>query len=144
MGTDVRPEISKASEYYLSKHRYYELKHFCLQYKEWRNLRDDIGMPVSKTGGKAAPKGMYGDKTCSVAFERLLYRARIDLIERAAEAADPVLAPYILEAVTEGLSYPQLKARLDVPCGKDMWYDRYRRFFSILDVLKTRSERKAI
>ena len=26
------------TEYALSKHRYYELKHFCLQYPEWKKL----------------------------------------------------------------------------------------------------------
>ena len=31
----TRPELSKKNKYYISKHRYYELKHFCLQYPEW-------------------------------------------------------------------------------------------------------------
>ena len=30
-----RAEVSKRNKYYISKHRYYELKHFCLQYSEW-------------------------------------------------------------------------------------------------------------
>ncbi len=29
---NVRPELSKKNRYYISKHRYYELKHLCLQY----------------------------------------------------------------------------------------------------------------
>ena len=32
-----RAEVSKKNKYYISKHRYYELKHFCLQYKEWED-----------------------------------------------------------------------------------------------------------
>ena len=36
MATVIRPEISEKSKYYIDKHRYYELKHFCLQYKEWK------------------------------------------------------------------------------------------------------------
>ncbi len=36
MGTDIRPEISRRSRYDISRHRYYELKHFCLQYPEWK------------------------------------------------------------------------------------------------------------
>lgn len=28
-------ELSERNPYYISKHRYYELKHFCLQYPEW-------------------------------------------------------------------------------------------------------------
>ena len=29
---NVRPELSKKNKYYISKHRYYELTHLCLQY----------------------------------------------------------------------------------------------------------------
>ena len=31
-----RPELSKKSPYWIDKHRYYELKHFCLQYPLWK------------------------------------------------------------------------------------------------------------
>ena len=36
MGTVIRPEITKKNKYWIEKHRYYELKHFCLQYPIWR------------------------------------------------------------------------------------------------------------
>ena len=36
MGTRIRPELSEKNKYWISKHRYYELKHFCLQYPLWR------------------------------------------------------------------------------------------------------------
>ena len=58
------------------------------------------------------------------------------MIEKAALDADECLYPYILKAVTEGLSYTYLKSKTDIPCGKDMYYDRYRRFFWILDGLR--------
>lgn len=54
-------------------------------------------------------------------------------IEEAALKADPYLASYILKAVTEGLSFNYLKSRLEIPCGRDMYYDRYRRFFWLLN-----------
>ena len=54
------------------------------------------------------------------------------MVERAAIDADKILASYILRAVTEDLSYTYLKSRLEIPCGKDMYYDRYRRFFWLL------------
>lgn len=37
---NVRPEVSKKSKYYISRHRYYELKHLCLQYPE---LKKEVG-----------------------------------------------------------------------------------------------------
>lgn len=57
----------------------------------------------------------------------------MEVVEQAAIEADPYLASYILKAVTEGLSYNYLKARLEIPCSRDMNYDRYRRFFWLLD-----------
>ena len=32
MGTNIRPKISERNQFYISKHRYYELKHFSMQY----------------------------------------------------------------------------------------------------------------
>ena len=54
------------------------------------------------------------------------------MVEQAAMDADEYLWHYILRAVTEGLSYTYLKSRLDIPCSKDTYYDRYRRFFWLL------------
>lgn len=31
-----KPELSEKNLYHLSRHRYYELKHFCFQYPEWK------------------------------------------------------------------------------------------------------------
>lgn len=36
MGTVIRAEISANNRYWVEKHRYYELKHFCFQYPEWK------------------------------------------------------------------------------------------------------------
>jgi len=36
MSTVIRPELSKSSKYWIDRHRYYELKHFCLQYPIWK------------------------------------------------------------------------------------------------------------
>ena len=36
MGTTIRPELSEKNPYWIERHRYYELKHFCLQYPIWK------------------------------------------------------------------------------------------------------------
>lgn len=36
MANDIRPEVSQKNPYWIGKHRYYELKHFCLQYPIWK------------------------------------------------------------------------------------------------------------
>lgn len=42
MGTTIRPELSEKNPYWLEKHRYYELKHFCLQYPIWRKAYSSL------------------------------------------------------------------------------------------------------
>lgn len=68
--------------------------------------------------------------------ERALYLGRMELVEKAAREADPYLASSILKAVTEGYPFTYLKSRLEIPCSRDMYYDRYRRFFWLLDQIR--------
>lgn len=42
MGTVIRAEISKKGKWWISKHRYYELKHYCLQYKEMKEELESL------------------------------------------------------------------------------------------------------
>ena len=59
----------------------------------------------------------------------MFYFDRINLIEQTAHEADSYLYEYIIKGVTEGKSYTYLKTVMGIPCGRDMYYDRYRKFF---------------
>lgn len=133
MATIIRPEISRNNRYWIDKHRHYELKHFCLQYPEWKKAyRSSTSISSSVTDSQ--PKGdFHGDPTANQAIRRARYLERIELIERVAGEADRDLHDYILKAVTEGLSYTYLRTKLNIPCGRDLYYDRYRKFFWLLD-----------
>lgn len=133
MGTIIRPEISRNNRYWIDKHRHYELKHFCLQYPEWKKAYRSF-TSISSSVTDRQPKGdFYGDPTANQAIRRARYLERIELIERIAGEADRDLHNYILKAVTEGLSYTYLRTKLNIPCGRDLYYDRYRKFFWLLD-----------
>lgn len=135
MATVIRPQISEKSKYYIDKHRYYELKHFCLQYKEWKKGYELCNESIIFASNlEHSPSGCSGhsDLTAKYAMRCVEYAKRIHIIEKAAMEADKDLYMYLLKAVTEGLSYAYLKTKLDIPCGKDMYYDRYRRFFWLL------------
>jgi hypothetical protein len=134
MGTNIRPNISFKNKYWIDKHRYYELKHFCLQYPSWKKAYadfDDTSISLS-TIESVPTSNLPGDPTAKRAVMKAHYSERIGLIEKIAMEADRYLYEYILKAVTEGLSYTYLKSRLGIPCGKDMYYDRYRKFFWLL------------
>jgi hypothetical protein len=134
MATMVRAELSEKNKYWIDKHRYYELKHFCLQYLSWKRTYaalDELSMSSSLVD-RLPSSNIPGDLTAKYAIRKAHYSEKINLIEKAAMDADNDLYLYILKAVTEGLSYTYLKTKLEIPCGKDMYYDRYRRFFWLL------------
>lgn len=134
MATVIRPEISEKNKYWISKHRHYELKHFCLQYPTWKKEYELFGIPtLSAAVLERIPSGnIHGDPTAEFVLRKARYQEKIELIERIAREADKCLYEYILKAVTEGLSFTYLKTRMGIPCGRDMFYDRYRRFFWLL------------
>lgn len=138
MATNIRAEVSLKNKYHISKHRHYELKHFCLQYPAWKKAYaefDDASIPLSMI--ESAPtSNLPGDPTAKRAVMKAYYSEKINLIEKAAIETDRYLCDYILKAVTEELSYTYLKSKMDIPCGKDMYYDRYRRFFWILNKMR--------
>ena len=73
------------------------------------------------------------DPTSRYAIARAYYADRMSMLERVANFTNPELAKYLLKGITEGWSYDILKARLNIPCCKDIYYDLYRRFFWLLD-----------
>ena len=134
MSTVIRPEISVKNKYYIDKHRHYELKHFCLQYPTWKKLYKEVEKSCLSAAKleRESSTNVPSDITMKYAMKKVYYADRIDLIERTAREADEDLYTYILKAVTEELSYTYLKSRMNIPCGRDMYYDRYRKFFWLL------------
>ena len=128
----VTKELSQKNKHWISKHRQYELKHFCLQYPTWKQEYAELSYISPSVIGFRSPSNTPGDPTGNLAVKRSYYKDRIDLIERVATETDEVLGEYILKAVTEGLSYNHLKSRLKIPCGRDVYYACYRRFFWLL------------
>lgn len=135
MGTDIRPEISTKSKFWIGKHRYYELKHFCLQYPEWRKIYISLdGMPGSVSAEKRiSSEGTTSDPTAQLAERRLYFAERMEMVERAARESAENYDYLILRAVTNDLSYEKLRALETIPFCKDTWYVMYRKFFWILD-----------
>ncbi len=128
-----RAELSKKNPYYISKHRYYELKHFCRQYDEWKRAL------VRIDGWKGIPGKHGSNRQCNtlepteqMAMARAFYSSRIDLLEHCLGELEPAIAPYILRGVTEGHSYEALRIK-GCPCLEGhTHYNNYRKFFWIL------------
>lgn len=135
---EMRSEISENSQWHLNRHRFLELKHYCLQYPEWdkfyRILSTQKTIPLDEMifYGKGKPS----DPTAQIAIAKADYRARMDLInETAHEACGGDLWKFIFEGVTRGLSYEDLEGKFGrVPCSRDTYYENYRKFFALLHI----------
>lgn len=124
------------NEYYIPHHRFMELKHFCLQYDDWKEKIGEIdGSPNGNLSGEKNPKTISNPVVQTVE-RREEFSHNIDLIEEAAKLADDSISKYLIAAVTRGVSYYGLRCYHGLPSCKEKYYDAYRRFFFILD--KTR------
>lgn len=135
MSTVIRPELSINNPYWIERHRYYELKHFCLQYPIWKKIHSSIGgLSATSVNATLNQKTYFlDDLTGKHATMRAYYSHRMRMLENVAYSTDPLIGKYILEGVTKGVSYDVLKARLEIPCSKDKYYELYRKFFWLLD-----------
>lgn len=133
---NIRPELSTKNKYWISKTRYYELKYFCLQYNEWKekyNNLNNVSIPstVSSKSSSDIPT-----PTENIAIIKTLYFNKMKLIEDTAKETDEELYEYILKAVSQSLSFTYLSTMMAIPCSRGTYYDRYRKFFWLLNKKK--------
>lgn len=133
MGTVIRAEISKDNEYYIDKHRYYELKHYCMQYDTWKQLLNSINLYPSQNQEERVSGSREIYPILKTLEARMYYLYRIGMLERVAVKADPVIGPCVLKGVITDTSYEALRTQMDIPCCKDVYYTIYRKFFWLLD-----------
>lgn len=134
MGTGTRPELSPKNKYFVERNRYYELKHFCMQYPLWkRELSVLDGYRDRSRSEIIFSSGEPSDPTNTYAESREYYQDRIALVEKVAKDTDPVVGHYILKAITKGFSYDTASTHWRIPCSRDIYYELYRKFFWLLD-----------
>ena len=133
--SDIRPELSKRSKYWIPRHRYYELKHFVMQYPEWSERVKYIDSMVrAKNDGFPLCKEL-SDNTAKAVELREQYNKNIAICNEAITKVYPenyIIGNYILLAILEDKSYDKMRAKYDIPLGKDVWYELYRKFFWLL------------
>lgn len=136
MSTTIRPEITEKKKYWVSKHRYYELKHFCMQYGEWKKRLNAMNLCASKSViNTKKDSNQVSDPTCQCTAAREFYRSRIEMLEKVSKEADPIIGDYILKGVTEEMPYDILITR-GLDCSKNRYYELYRKFFWLLSMVR--------
>ena len=73
MSTTIRPELSEKNPYWIEKHRYYELKHFCLQYPIWKKARAALSSLSQRPIDAVKLTGSVGDPTAKCVEAREFY-----------------------------------------------------------------------
>ncbi len=109
---------------YISKSRYYELKWFCRQYREWEKAKIDLKI---FPGGNFREK--VADPTGDIAVQLASLNCKIDAVDRCINEVAPEIGSWLKECVVDGKGYNTL----DVPCSKEYFYIRYKAFFSRLN-----------
>ena len=107
------------SEYVLSKHRFYELKHFCLQYPEWVKAYNDAD-GYSNEAGKNE-----GDTTSKDGMTRAELGKNIRLVRKACRDTGYTRWRVLLAYITGDLKVP-------CPGENELFFFYYRKFFYIL------------
>lgn len=110
-----------------------KLEHFCAQYDEWKEslLEIDPYPNGKKSQGGISEKA---DPTYAVAVKRLSLENRMKLVEDTAALID--IGKDIFVAVTEERTFGYFEA-LGRPYGRDLFYDRLRQFYFLLDKVRT-------
>ena len=129
---NVRPISEK--KYGISKHRFKEIYYHCMQYNEWKDELQYKKDTVHSVGITDMPTARTtNDATQTLAIRRVELQKKCETIEQAAIEADADIYQYILKAATnEYATFKYLKETMGIPCAKNMYYDRRRKFYFIL------------
>ena len=138
----MKPKVlnNPRNDFYIPEERYYELVHFCRQYKSWQRALDciDSMSQIPQTTMERVQSSDIPDPTTTAAEAREYYIHRINMIEESANrTTHPDIAKYIIQVVTDpDKSYDNISAKEVIPCGRNTFYRLYRKFFWHLSALR--------
>lgn len=128
-----RPELSKKNPYWIPKEKYYELLYFSRQYNTMRQEKRDLLRTYPSIGtSEYVMTSDISDPVIKAAVRAEELSAKMKLIEDTVMEAGPDIYKWLLIGVTTDYSYNYLAKKLGMPAGKDLYYDRYRKYFYYL------------
>lgn len=136
-----RNELSKKNSFYLPKHRFLELKHYCLQVPEWEKRIADICLSIGihHSGMSVGGNGYMGmsipnwKEICELDALNKKIQDIADVCQ-AINNDSQGIDGHLYECVTKGLSYEYVQSHYGIPLSRDTWYKNYyRKYFWLLD-----------
>lgn len=124
----------KTGRWKISTHEFYMAMHFAYQYHEWKKELSGLTDTSKAIQYSDMPKGsMDPDPTGELVERRERLVRSIDIIESCARRADPELYEWIMLGVTnDGVNYDSLLTLKGIPCSRNTYYDRRRKFYYLL------------
>lgn len=124
----------KTGRWKISTHEFYMAMHFAYQYHEWKRELSGLTDTSKAIQYSDMPKGsMDPDPTGELVERRERLVRSIDIIESCARRADPELYEWIMLGVTnDGVNYDSLLTLKGIPCSRNTYYDRRRKFYYLL------------
>lgn len=134
MGTNIRNKISESNPYYLSKHEYLTVRHFALQYPDWKKQKTEVESRI-RYGFDLTPiqNGRINKPVESAQEAAEKYSVRMNVVEQSAKIAGGDIWEYLLIGVTTECNYDYLRLMKHIPCCKDTYYKMYRKFYWLLN-----------
>lgn len=129
-------DLKLSKEYNISRHRYRELKEFCLQYEEKKAELQQIYTSSTVAPEVAVKGGMPGTPTEKKAMRASSLKSEIKLIDDSLYEAcgdDVGIVEFLKKNVTSGIGFDALGC---VPCSTKSFYQYRRLFFFLLDKRK--------
>lgn len=127
--------LSTKNPYYLTKHRFYEVYHYAMQYQEWKDeyrTAEQTMRGIAYDGVKVKSSGS-GDALERVAIRLTELSEKIEMLETVARETDKDLSEYILRGATdEQVTYNYLSMVLHIPCSRNTYYSLRRKFYWLL------------
>lgn len=125
---------SYTGKYRLTKNEFLSAYYYAMRYNEWKDEYESLQDNLGAINYDGLPKGnALGNPTEDTGSMMAELKARIEKIEQTVVETDDMLYKYLLKAVTnEGITYNYLQMVMNIPCSKNTYYERRRRFYYLL------------
>lgn len=125
--------LSTKNKYYLPKETFLTVVHYCKQYPVWEaefNALLDQNRAIEYDRDRVQTTNDY-DATAEAAIKRAILSKKMEGVTQTAKDAAGDLWKWLILGVCYDMPYYALQLK-GIPCGKDVYYDRRRKFYFMM------------
>ena len=122
--------LSTKNKYYIPKETFLMVIHYCKQYPMWvteLGITLDQSKAIRYDVDRVQSSNDY-DPTAEPAIKRAEIARKKELVDSVAKYVAGGMYKWLILGVCYDMPYYALKQK-GIPCGKDMYYDKRRRFY---------------